>query len=222
MNPETPRLSSNFVTPPSVVNRIIALPKLPFTDLKALWLELFGSAPTTHSRPFLVRRIAYQLQENEFRKVNPELLERNKARIEALIEQERIKNDHAKNPHSYVLTPGTVLTREYQRLEHCVVVTEDNHFEYRGRRYKSLSVIAREITGTRWSGPLFFGLKTTIQPASKTKKKAKKETKTKSQSAPKAIHSEPLQKRYPAHTSVRASLNTQVNTQTIAEDGSHE
>ncbi|MFO1369789.1 MAG: DUF2924 domain-containing protein [Marinagarivorans sp.] len=201
MNPETPRLPSNFVTPPSVVNRIMALPKLPITDLKALWLELFGSAPTTHSRPFLVRRIAYQLQENEFRKVNPELLERNKARIEALIEQERIKNDKAKNPHDYVLTPGTVLTREYQQIEHCVVVTEDNHFEYRGRRYKSLSVIAREITGTRWSGPLFFGLKTTTPPASKTKKKAKTKTKAKTQ----------------AHTSVRSSLNTQVNTQTIAE-----
>lgn len=220
MNPESPCSTPTFVTPPSVVNRIMALPKLPISDLKALWLELFGSAPTTHSRPFLVRRIAYQLQENEFRKVNPELLARNKARIEALIEQERIKNENAKNPHDYVLTPGTVLTREYQRVEHCVVVTEDNQFDYRGRRYKSLSVIAREITGTRWSGPMFFGLKTTASPALKTKKKTK--TQTKSQSTPKTTHSAPPQKQYQAHTSVRASPNTQVNTQTIAEEAGHE
>lgn len=220
MNPESPCSTPTFVTPLSVVNRIMALPKLPITDLKALWLELFGSAPTTHSRPFLVRRIAYQLQENEFRKVNPELLARNKARIEALIEQERIKNDKGKNPNDYVLTPGTVLTREYQRVEHCVVVTEDNQFEYRGLRFKSLSVIAREITGTRWSGPLFFGLKTTASPALKTKKKTK--TQIKSQSTPKTTHSAPPQKQYQAHTSVRASPNTQVNTQTIAEEAGHE
>ncbi|HRH77230.1 MAG TPA: DUF2924 domain-containing protein [Cellvibrionaceae bacterium] len=162
-----------YITPAPLIRRIVQLPELPITDLKALWLELFGSPPTTHSRPFLVRRIAYQLQENEFRKVNPELLEQNKKRIEALIEQEKIKNLSTKSDSDYALIPGTVLTREYQRVEHCVVVTEDSHFEYQGRRYKSLSVIAREITGTRWSGPLFFGLK--IQPKQAVKINAKKQ-----------------------------------------------
>ncbi|HRH78902.1 MAG TPA: DUF2924 domain-containing protein, partial [Cellvibrionaceae bacterium] len=130
-----------------------------------------------HSRPFLVRRIAYQLQENEFRKVNPELLEQNKRRIEALIEQEKIKNLSTKSDSDYRLTPGTVLTREYQRIEHCVVVTEDSQFEYQSRRYKSLSVIAREITGTRWSGPLFFGLKTLPKPTTKKQKQKQKKVK---------------------------------------------
>lgn len=178
-----------YITPEPLIRRIVQLPELPITDLKALWLELFGSPPTTHSRPFLVRRIAYQLQENEFRKVNPELLEQNKKRIEALIEQEKIKNHPSKSDSDYALIPGTVLTREYQRLEHCVVVTDDSQFEYKGRRYKSLSVIAREITGTRWSGPLFFGLKTLPKPTTKkTKTKTKKQkvklaasTKTKTQ-----------------------------------------
>ena len=178
-----------YVTPAPVIRRIMQLPELPITDLKALWLELFGSPSTTHSRPFLVRRIAYQLQENEFRKVNPELLEQNKRRIEALIEQEKIKNLSSKNDSDYALLPGTVLTREYQRVEHCVVVTEDCQFEYKGRRYKSLSVIAREITGTRWSGPLFFGLKTLPKPTPKKRQKAKLATSTQTKTPTKTRNS---------------------------------
>ena len=53
---------------------------------------------------------------------------------------------------------GTVLIREWRGVRHRVVVL-DNDVTYRGRRYKSLSEVARAITGTRWSGPLFFGLK---------------------------------------------------------------
>jgi len=52
---------------------------------------------------------------------------------------------------------GTQLIREYQGTEHHVTVIR-NGFEYHGRTFRSLSHIAREITGTRWSGPLFFGL----------------------------------------------------------------
>jgi hypothetical protein len=53
---------------------------------------------------------------------------------------------------------GTKLIREYQGIEHCVTVRDDD-FEYLGRPYKSLSSIAREITGTKWNGLVFFGLK---------------------------------------------------------------
>ena len=53
---------------------------------------------------------------------------------------------------------GTRLIREWQGIEHCVTVRDDD-FEYQGRPYKSLSAIAREITGTRWNGWVFFGLK---------------------------------------------------------------
>ena len=53
---------------------------------------------------------------------------------------------------------GTRLIREYQGVEHCVTVLADG-FEYQGRPYKSLSAVARAITGTRWNGPLFFGLR---------------------------------------------------------------
>ena len=57
------------------------------------------------------------------------------------------------------LKPGTVLTRTWQGVLHQVQVT-DQGFDYRGERFASLSEVARRITGTRWSGPLFFGLRT--------------------------------------------------------------
>ena len=56
------------------------------------------------------------------------------------------------------LKPGTKLLRQFQGEMHEVLVADEG-FEYRGKRYESLSEIARQITGTRWSGPLFFGLK---------------------------------------------------------------
>jgi hypothetical protein len=124
-----------------------------------------GAYFATHNRQFLERRIAYKLQESAFRTVDPELLERNARRIQALIET----GNRPKRDRELRLLPGTVLTREYRGIEHHVAVAPDGQYEYQGRRYPSLSMIAREITGTRWSGPLFFGLKGPAKP--KTQKK---------------------------------------------------
>jgi Protein of unknown function (DUF2924) len=60
--------------------------------------------------------------------------------------------------HDRMPIAGTRLIREWQGIEHCVTVRGDD-FEYQGRSYKSLSAIAREITGVRWNGLIFFGLK---------------------------------------------------------------
>jgi len=151
MNPPTNR----FTPPPSVTAQIARLSQLPMAEIKALWRKLHGTENPTHNRQFLERRIAYKLQENVFRTVDPELLERNARRIQALIETGKAP----KRDRELRLLPGTVLTREYRCVEHHVAVTQDGQYEYQGRRYPSLSMIAREITGTRWSGPLFFGLK---------------------------------------------------------------
>jgi len=62
------------------------------------------------------------------------------------------------------LLPGTILTRIYDDVEHRVLVRGSNDFEYQGQRFKSLSAIAGHITGSHWSGPVFFGHKS---PASK-------------------------------------------------------
>jgi hypothetical protein len=142
-------------TPPSVLAQIAHLPALPMPEIKALWQKLFGADTPNYNRQFLERRIAYRLQEVEFRKVDAKLLERNQRRIASLLEMGKVtKRDRETRPAA-----GTVLTREYREVEYCVVATADGQYEFNGRMYPSLSMIAREITGTRWSGPLFFGLK---------------------------------------------------------------
>ena len=69
-----------------------------------------------------------------------------------------------------ILTPGTVLCRHYQGVDHEVVVQADGTFLHGGQPYTSLSQLAREITGTRWSGPVFFGLKTNVRPKKSARK----------------------------------------------------
>jgi hypothetical protein len=159
--------ASAYKMPPSVAAQVASLPTLPMADIKALWRKLFGSAPTTHNRQFLERRLAYRLQEEAFRKVNPELLERNRRRIETLVETGK----NQRRDHDYRPVAGTVLTREYRGVVHRVVATADGQYDFQGRFYGSLSMIAREITATRWSGPLFFGLKAPAAAKRPAKKK---------------------------------------------------
>lgn len=147
--------SLKFNASQSVVAQIAGLSDLPMAEIKSLWFRLFVSENPTHNRQFLERRIAYKLQEVEFRKVGASTLDRNKRRIQAIVETGKIK----KRDRDYRPMAGTVLIREYQGTEYRVIATADGQYDYEGRMYPSLSMIAREITGTRWSGPLFFGLK---------------------------------------------------------------
>ena len=112
--------------------------------------SLFGIVGSGSQNP-----IRHRLQEIEFRKVDPNLLERNKRRIASLVETGMLK----KRDRDYRPVAGTLLTREYRDKEYPVIVSADGQYEFEGRTYQSLSMIAREITGTRWSGPVFFGLK---------------------------------------------------------------
>ena len=156
----------HFVTPPSVVAQIAQLPTLDMTAIKVLWKRLFDGDTPTHNRQFLERRIAYRLQEIEFRKVDRNLIDRNNRRIKTIIETgQNKKRDRDHRP-----VAGTLLTREYKGVIHRVVSTPDGQYDFQGRMYPSLSMIAREITGTRWSGPLFFGLKPSATPKSTSKK----------------------------------------------------
>nr|WP_197716773.1 DUF2924 domain-containing protein [Methylocaldum marinum] len=68
---------------------------------------------------------------------------------------------HAGAPAAFAERPaaGTVLVRKYKGVEYRVIATADGQYDFEGRMYPSLSMIAREITGMRWSGPLFFGLR---------------------------------------------------------------
>lgn len=151
----------------SMAARIVALPSMPFAEIKQIWRRLYGVDVPNHRRAFLEKRIAYRWQEIECRKSNDgrALLERNARRIATLVESgEKLR------PRDYKPVPGTVLSRMYHGVEHRVTVSLDGEFTYRGKPYRSLSRIAEEITGQRWSGPLFFGLR---EPSSKKRRATK-------------------------------------------------
>jgi hypothetical protein len=135
--------------------RLAALKTTPTPDLKAQWRELFASEPPPFNRRYLESRLAYRIQELAYGGLKPETIRR----LEKLGEdldggnpiKRRIRTD---------IKPitGTRLLREWQGVEQIVTVTADG-FEWQGRPYQSLSAIARAITGTRWNGWVFFGLK---------------------------------------------------------------
>lgn len=139
----------------TVMAQVAALPQQDTDSLKKLWRDLFGSPPPPYNKAFLVKRLGYRLQELAFGGLSEATEERLAAlaRDPAQADPARMKRKPCSRPVS-----GTRLIREWQGVEHQVTVLDDG-FEYQGRRYKSLSVIARTITGTRWSGPVFFGLK---------------------------------------------------------------
>jgi hypothetical protein len=143
------------IPPAQVLPRLAALQTAPIDELKQQWRELFGKEPPSFNRAYLQSRLAYRIQELAYGGLKPEI----RTRLEALGEQfdggnvvlRRIRADSRP-------LPGTRLLREWQGIEHVVTVRPDD-FEYEGRPYHSLSAIARHITGTRWSGWTFFGLK---------------------------------------------------------------
>lgn len=160
-------VTTPFIPPPSVLAQIAGLPTLTIAELKTLWRTLFGSDAPVYNRQFLERRLAYRLQERAFRQVDTSLLERQQRRIAALMDTSSQK----KRTSERAPAPGTVLVRDYQGVEYRVVATVEGDYEFNGRRYASLSKIARDITGTRWSGPRFFGIPSAV-PAKVTRKGA--------------------------------------------------
>lgn len=122
-------------------------------ELKERWSDLLGSAcPPGMSRNILVRAIAYRIQERAWGGLDSSTRRR----------FDRAAADLAagRNPAPLApkIKPGTRLLREWQGKVHEVIVLEKG-VEYRGKFWPSLSVVAREITGTRWSDPRFFGLR---------------------------------------------------------------
>ena len=119
-------------------------------ELRALWQEVFASKVPFHAqKELLVFGIARRFQEEVF----GGLPKRLKTRLESLNSEPEGQRKPARQ-----IKPGTRLIREWRDETHEVIVC-DRSYSYRGQNYTSLSEIARLITGTRWSGPLFFGLK---------------------------------------------------------------
>ncbi len=135
--------------------RLAALKTATTLELKAQWRELFDSEPPPFNRRYLESRLAYRIQELAYGGLKPETIRRLERLGEELDGGDRKKSRVRADTMPIA---GTRLIREWQGVEHVVTVTADG-FEWQGRPYKSLSAIARAITGTRWNGWVFFGLK---------------------------------------------------------------
>ncbi|MBR1335333.1 DUF2924 domain-containing protein [Bradyrhizobium ottawaense] len=138
-----------------VLAQLAALKNAPAQALKAKWRTLFDTEPPAYNRRFLESRLAYRIQELAYGGLSRETTERLKAMAKQYAYQ-KPADRKARPPLRPVA--GTKLIREWEGVEHCVTVRHDD-FEYLGRPYKSLSSVARQITGTKWNGWVFFGLK---------------------------------------------------------------
>lgn len=137
----------------SVAAQVAALPGLPIQDLWKLWDRYFTRRPSHPNRAFLESRIAYKLQEQAFGGLSSST----RQRLEAIGAKHSRISLRAK-PRDFHFAPGTMLLREWGEREHKVTVTAEGRFEYEGQTFRSLTAVARQITGAHWSGPLFFGL----------------------------------------------------------------
>lgn len=138
----------------NIESRLAELSKLSRAALCDLWEQHFGSsAPTQLRRDLMIPILAHRIQEKAFGSLSAKT--RNRLRQLAEGFPNNSEEVMASKP---TLKPGTRLVREWRDQVHLVNV-EANGYEYKSGRYKSLSQIARLITGTRWSGPLFFGIK---------------------------------------------------------------
>ena len=121
-------------------------------ELRLAWRQLHRVAPPQGlSRDLLIRALAHQLQEQSYGGTGQSL----RRRLQTLT-QERDKRGASFDPAATLKT-GTTLVRQWRGHTHAVLVRDDG-FEYEGQPYRSLSVIAKRITGAHWSGPRFFGL----------------------------------------------------------------
>ncbi len=148
----------------SVVKQIADLDNLNYAQLCQRWRTLFGKDPTASNRPYLIKRLAYRIQEIAYgglsepaRKTMDDILDAhgfdaNGGRLNGRRPEKMYK--------AGVPVPGTRFIREWKDNTYEVTVVNGG-FEFEGRRYRSLSAIAQAITGTHWNGRAFFGLKKT-------------------------------------------------------------
>jgi len=141
-----------------LAQEVMHLLALDVPALRLKWTAVFGASPSPNlSRVLLVRAIAYRLQERAFGGLKPST----QKILDRVCDTRGEIAQHIPRPR---VGAGTVLIREWRGVRHRVTVL-DHDVVYRGRRYQSLSEVARAITGTYWSGPLFFGLKNQAKEA---------------------------------------------------------
>jgi hypothetical protein len=156
----------------SINNQIEELRQMKAVALRIRYREVFGEETRSSNRPYLFRRLAWRLQAN----AHGDLSERARHRALEIADDADLRirapegffgqPAETSEPLAPVVgvrrdgrlpRPGTLLTRQFKDRRIVVKVLE-NGFEYQSQRYRSLSAIAREVTGTRWNGLVFFGV----------------------------------------------------------------
>ncbi len=153
---------------------IQALGRMTVGELKEKYLDVFGEETRSYHKEFLRKRIAWRLQSLS----EGDLSERARCRAEELANDADLRIRTPRDPYKYgsaemrsrtiggrldpsrdsrLPLPGTLLVREFKDKT-VVVKVLDEGFEYEDRRFRSLSAIAREVTGNKWNGFVFFGL----------------------------------------------------------------
>ncbi len=135
-----------------VAQALARLSELTIFELRGEWRRLYRAPPPMRlSRDLLMRGITYKFQERPLGGLSKSILRKlDRLNLEA--------SDAQKPAPPISLKAGTRLVREWRGVTHTVLVHADG-FEWKGRRYRSLTIVACEITGAHWSGPRFFGLR---------------------------------------------------------------
>jgi hypothetical protein len=154
----------------SVEKEVAALGDLSREELAERWTKAYGHPPPKGvRRDFLLRAAAWHLQASRLSGLSPDtrrMLRTAMARVERQFAAKRSGEDSVEPDASAIpamakprkqISPGTRLVREWNGRNHVVDVLEEG-FAFEGRLHKSLTAIARQITGAHWSGPRFFGL----------------------------------------------------------------
>jgi hypothetical protein len=130
------------------------LSQLSIDEIRDRWRGISGKAPHLEiGRSFLIRSIAYRVQEQVYGGLKPST-----RRLLAEIAEQSATGSSPKTPQIKNAQSGTILVREWQGSAYRVTMLDDG-VSFNGKHYRSLSEVAREITGSRWSGPRFFGLR---------------------------------------------------------------
>lgn len=124
-------------------------------QLKAQWEKLFNAPPPNNSRPYLEQRLGHRIQELAFGGLSKPIVRTLDALADE-IEGKKVRKSVIADPRNPII--GTRLIRDWKGTEHTVVVAKDG-FDWNGQRFKSLSAVAKVITGTSWNGYRFFGLR---------------------------------------------------------------
>ena len=138
-----------------ILARLAALKAMSVNELKAEWQALYDAPAPNNSRTFLESRLAYRIQELTYGgpdKQTRRLLDLLADEVDGTL----TRKAQIADPRNPVV--GTKLIREWDGVAHTVTVLREG-FDWDGRRFKSLSAVARAITGTRWNGYRFFGLR---------------------------------------------------------------